>query len=126
MRRDGLGPGRTRDIAAHVGDQRVLERRSQLFNLSGGQLQIGKLAYGFRQLVGYASCQDSCPFSFRDESSLGHRYPPDSFENLTKIWSRVYTRLLPGPQMFCSHFIVKSCMLNVFGLKTEAWQSMFF
>src|SRR5579859_562847 len=66
------GISAARDLAAHVGDQRIFKNLPQLFNLGGSQLQVVNLAYSLRKLVGYVPGQGSGPFSFCDESSLRH------------------------------------------------------
>src|SRR5258708_34973088 len=62
-----------RHVASHVGDQRILKYSPQLYNLSLGQLQFRNSAYSLLQLIGYVSCEHSCPVSFRNECVLVHR-----------------------------------------------------
>jgi hypothetical protein len=64
------------DFAAHVGDQRILKCPLQHSNLVGVQLDVTNLAYSLRQLVGYESCQGSCPLLLYGDDSLRHVVPP--------------------------------------------------
>jgi len=74
MHRDQSG-GRLvdRDVASHVGDQRIFKCSPELYNLSLGQLQFRNCAYSLLKLIGYVSCEHSGPFSFRNDCGLGHR-----------------------------------------------------
>jgi hypothetical protein len=61
-----------RDIASHVGDQRIFKCSPELYNLSLGQPKFRNCAGSLLQLIGHVSCENSGPFSFRNDSVLGH------------------------------------------------------
>src|SRR5262249_13093948 len=62
-----------REAASHVGDQRILKYCPELYNLELGQAQFRNCTCSLLQLIGHVSREDSGPFSFRNNSVLGHR-----------------------------------------------------